>query len=54
MQYLLIMNLVITAFMAFCWTGKNWLNRIIKFAFVTATAFNIVAIFQQFGYIVKM
>lgn len=54
MQYVLIMNLVITAFMSFFWTGKNWLNRTIKFAFIIATSLNIVVVFQQFGYIVKI
>lgn len=53
MQYILLMNFVITAFFAVVWNGSNWLNFLLKFSLIGVTVFNGVATFQAFGYIVK-
>lgn len=54
MQYVIVMNLVITAFLSFVWSSKSWLNIFFKFGFVVAAVINAIVTFQQFGFIVKI
>lgn len=53
-MYIMIMNLVIVGFLALAWGTASWLNYLIKFGLICATAVNTVVLLKTLGYIVQV
>jgi len=53
-MYVSLMNLVIIAFLALVWSTSSWLNYLIKFGLICATAVNTVVLLKTLGYIVQV